>query len=228
MQKADLNGFIEQINDILDRSNGKTIETAAMVYQVIMKEEDRSTAFQCFLENTINTDEAEYEEVSEGTEIRGFFNKEQVEILTRKCEHLTEGILDKIISKNLEPEDFYSELWKKGIEENAILETEEEKIYVLYRIWIDGRIPYFKLEEGIRMDGARFAEIVKAKEDDLKKMIFIYNSYFSQRTERSSQFIKILDSCRTEEEKAVIMAQILSFMEQYGRFQERLEATQKR
>ena len=228
MQKADLNRFMEQINDIIDRSNGKTMDAASAIYHTIVKEQNRCSAFRCFLEITHDTDDTEDEEISGETEIQGVFHKEQVELLRRKCEHLTEGILDKIISKNLEPGDFYSELWKKGIEENAILETEEEKIYTLYRIWIDGRIPYFKLEEGIRMDGARFAEIVKAKEEDLKKMIFIFNSYFSQRTERSSQFIKILDSCRTEEEKSVIMAQILSFTEQYGRFQERLEATQKR
>lgn len=227
MRKTKEDRFYRQLLDILNHAKGEKIEIAAMIYHAILQEEDKASAFQCFLENINETEEFGDEEKIEESGMKVSFTKERIERLTRDCMRLIEGILDKIIGQNLEPADFYHELWEKGIENNKFLSKEEEKIYALYRIWIDGRIPYFKLEEGICMDRDRFSEIMKEKEEEIKKMIYIFNYNFAQKTERSSQFIKIIDSCKTEEEKAVIMAQILSLTEQFGRFKERIEMGQK-
>lgn len=214
----------KQFSEILAHTQGDKIEIAARVYKFIQQEENSSSALQYFLENIDDMDNFENEEISEDKELERIFHEESIEKLTKECSQLVGGVLDKIIGQNLEPEDFYQELWEKGIEENVLLSKEKEKIYALYRIWTDGRIPYFKLDEGVYMDSDRFSAILKEKRKDVKKMIFIFNSVFSQRTERSSQFVKILDACKTDEEKAVIMTQILSLTEEFGRFQERLKA----
>lgn len=49
------------------------------------------------------------------------------------------------------PGNFYGELWKKAIAKSSILEQQKERIYALYRIWIDGRIPYIQPEDGLKM-----------------------------------------------------------------------------
>lgn len=78
---------------------------------------------------------------------------------------------------------------------------------------MDGRIPYFKLENGIKMSNDEFREISIQREKEIKKAIFILNSDFSQKTERCSLINKILDASESEEEKAVILAQVLNAME---------------
>lgn len=222
MQKGNEERFIKRLTEALRNVKKNKIDVVAEVYHLILQEEDRAAAFQYFLENIEDIESAENQEMDV------LFAKGNMEKITRDCTRFAEGILDKIIGKRLDQDEFYRELWEKGIEKNEFLSGDEEKIYVLYCIWLDGRIPYFKLETGILMENDRFSEIVKSKEDAIKKLIFIFNSDFSQRTEWGSHLIKILESCETEDEKAVIMAQILSLSEHkaYKEFMSRLQRKQ--
>lgn len=199
--------FHEQLLEFLGRVKGEQIDIAAAVYDMIQKEKNKAEAFRFFLEHA---DEIETtgEEAAECV-----FTASEIQKLTRNCGQLAQGILDNVIGKNLEEDAFYAELWKRGIEENSNLPEEKEKIYTLYRIWTDGRIPYFKLGNGLLMTNERFREIVEEKQTELKQVRFLLNSRFSQRTERSSLLIQVLNSCETEEEKAVILAQILLMAE---------------
>lgn len=219
MWKDSKGKFNKRLTETLRNIKKNKIDAVAEIYYLILQEEDRAEAFRYFLENIEDIESAE----DQGTEI--LFAKDDIEKIMRDCTRFAQGILDKIIGKKLDEDEFYRELWEKGIEKNEFLSGDEEKIYVLYCIWLDGRIPYFKLETGILMENERFSEIAKSKEDVIKKLIFIFNSDFSQRTEWGSHLIKILESCETEEEKAVMMAQILSLSEHkaYKEFMGRLQ-----
>ena len=209
MHQAEGSGteFQEQLLDFLGRVKGEQIDIAAAVYYMIQKESNRADAFRFFLEH------ADELETTGEAEAESVFTASEIQKLSRNCGQLAEGILDHVIGKNFDEADFYAELWKRGIEENINLPEEKEKIYALYRIWTDGRIPYFKLDEGLLMTNERFREIVGEKQSQLKQVRFLLNSRFSQRTQRSSLLVRILDSCETEEEKAVILAQILLMAE---------------
>lgn len=214
--------FSRRLHEILKDNKRTKIEVLAAVYRLILQNEDRAAAFQYFLENIEDI------EAAENQDMEAVFAKGNLEKIIRDCMRLAQGILDKIIGENLDQDEFYRKLWEKGIEKNEFLSGDEEKIYVFYCIWQDGRIPYFKLETGVLMENDRFSELVKSKEDAIKKLIFIFNSEFSQRTEWGSHLVKILESCETEEEKAVVMAQILSLSEHkaYKKFMDHLQRKQ--
>lgn len=69
--------------------------------------------------------------------------------------------MTNLLEKRMTPENFYGELWKKAISKNSILELEKERIYALYRIWIDGRISYFQLEDGLKMTNEKYREVIE-------------------------------------------------------------------
>lgn len=211
MQKDGVNdAYHEHLKVFLSHVKGERIDIAAAVYHMILKEENKEAVFRYFLENV------DMIESSEDREVESFFTATEVQKLDHSCRQLAIGILDNIIEKGLDEDAFYCELWRRGIEGNTNLPEEKEKIYALYRIWMDGRIPYFKLEKGLRMSNEKFYDITREKSQDIQKIIFILNSKFSQRTERSSQLLKILAACDTEDEKAVLFAHILFRTEKIG------------
>lgn len=203
-------GFCKQLIRLLEHAKGEKIDIAAAVYRMIRQEEKKEAAFRFFLENADRIKSAKDEEVE------SFCTASEKQKLDRECGRLAKGILDNIIGKKLGQEAFYCELWERGIEENTNFPEEKEKVYALYRIWMDGRIPYFELEDGLRMPNEKYVDIAKKKEEEIRMSIFIMNSEFSQRTERSSQLLRVLEMCETEEEKAVLLAQILSMAERMG------------
>lgn len=196
-------GYRKQLTEFLSHAKGEKIDIAAAVYYLIVKEENRAAAFRFFLENAGMIDS------SEEKDVQSVFTASEEQKLFNSCNKLAVGILDNVIEEDLDEDTFYCELWRRGIEENSTLSQEKQKIYALYRIWMDGRIPYFKLARGLRMSNERFTEITEANMENIRKIIFVLNSKFSQRTERSSQLLRILDSCATEEDRAVLLAHIL-------------------
>lgn len=199
--------FYDQLNDFMSKVKGERADITARVYFMIKEAEDAGAALQYFLEN------ADEIESSRAEEVEKYFLPVQVGDLREKCEELVKGILGKLVKENMKEDEFYRQLWKKGIEENAFLEKEEEKIYALYCFWMDDRIPYFQLETGMKMTNEEFREITSQRQQEIKKAIFILSTDFSQRTERCSLLNRILESAESEEERAVILAQILNAVE---------------
>lgn len=198
--------FYESILNFLEQFTGSGPDMIASAYKMIRQEENQAAAFRFFLENADHFQKS-------GKEVEAYFTATELQKLSLQCDQLAAGILDHIIGRNLDEDTFYSELWHRGIEEDTNFSEEKEKIYAMYRFWADGRIPYFQLEEGMYMTEENFSGMIEEKEKDIKKAMFILNCRFSQKTERSSLLMKILDSCETEEEKAVLLAQILSAVE---------------
>lgn len=193
-----------ELQRFLESVKGEKIDIAASVYQTIKKAERPEELLRFFLENVDEIDSSEENEVEQR------FTASEVQKLRSDCGQMIDGTLSKLINSSLEEETFYHELWEKVIDKNNMLSTEDEKIYALCQIWRDGRIPYFKLEPGLKMSNERFREIGTEKRKLLKKAIFVMNKDFEQKTERSSNIVRILDLCENEEEKAVVLAQILA------------------
>ncbi len=201
------NDFYEQLNEFLANVKGERVDIAASVYFMLAKEEDAGSKLRYFLEN------ADEIESSESMQVEKYFLPAQIGDLREKCSGLVNETLGKLIKENLDENDFYCRLWEKGIQENTMLEEESQKIFALYYIWRDDRIPYFKLEEGMKMSNEDFREISLSRQEQIEKAIFIISNEFSQRTEKASLLNHVLEDCETEKEKAVLMAQILNLVE---------------
>lgn len=173
---------------------------------MICEAEDPEGAFAYFLDKASNVD------TSGEKEVTAHFTALQMQTLQKELGGLIKGILDKLISKRLDKETFYRELWK-NINSDILFENEEQKIFALYQVWIDGRIPYFQIMEGLKMSDTEFQNLLKEKEELLKEIAFIMNLDFSQKTERSSILLKALETCENDKEKSVVLTYIMNLVE---------------
>lgn len=195
--------FNAELDGILENVKGGSINTFMEVYDLIDKQEQPGLALRIFLEKADSLEEVDEEDDPTELDLMQF---------EYRCGTLVEGILDNLICERPGEDDFYCALWT-AIQESQYFEQKKEKAYALYEVWTDGRIPYYKIEEGIRMNDEEFREIGIRNIDKISKIIFILNSKFAQKTERSSQIIRVLDSLESEKDKAVILAQIMAMVD---------------
>lgn len=173
---------------------------------MIKEADEPCEAFGYFCEHSYLADS------KEGVEVEAHFTASQIQTLQKEFDSLLDGILNKLLSKHLGKTDFYRELWK-NIESDVLFEEQDQKIYALYRIWVDGRIPYFQIDSGLKMSNGEFQESIKAAEDLIREITFILNCKFEQKTERSSVLIDVLNRCKDDKERAVVLAYIIGVTE---------------
>ena len=125
---------------------------------------------------------------------------------------MIDGALEALLRENLFCHEFYVKLWE-FIEQNTLLIEKKQKAFALYYIWIDARIPYFELEQGIKMDNEVYREKIERIDPLIKKARFILYAPMSQKTERASLILKLLDELHDEEGKAVLMAQVIGMID---------------
>ncbi len=199
--------FAEWLRDVLGKVKGEKIDVAAMIYTRIQQDNDPQDAFRYFLENADEIVSTEEEELEQS------FTAAELQKLQKKCMPLIEGILESLLSENASKEEFYNRLWTDGICKNTLLQNDNERIYALYRIWQDIRIPYFQLEEGMKMSNEAYMECSDRNAYLIKKAFFIVGASFSQRTQQSDLLLRVLSECESDEDKVVVMAQILGYVE---------------
>lgn len=195
--------FKQQFDEYLRCLSGTGINIAGEAYKLICKAEKPEKAFEYFL---VHADEMEQEGEHFAQEI--FTLSEMINY--SKSDKLIDGLLDEVINRKLEAGEFYRTIWEKL---NILFEDEKKRIYAFFRIWMDGRIPYYNLEEGITMSNEEFQEKIAKQKDNIKKAIFIMNMNYSQKTERSSLIIDILEKCDSDKDKAVVLSQAFSALE---------------
>lgn len=197
--------FDTELDGIMENADDGRIGIFTKIYGLIGRQEQPGSALRRFLEKEDSLQALK--EVGEKEDAEWDFM-----LFEHKCGTLVEGILDNLISAGMDEDDFYSALWNE-IQESRYFKQEKDKAYAMYETWTDGRIPYYKLPDGIRMENEEFGKIIAKNLSQIKKIVFILNSKYLQRTERSSLLIEILDSLETEEDKAVILAQILAVID---------------
>lgn len=195
----------KKIVDFLENFSGEDIDKCAMIYEQIKKAEDESDMFQMFLEYDPKNSSNE-------KEIEMRFTATQIQKLVKSCKELVSGMVDKLISQDLDEKDFYNKLWE-SVKQNELLNDNDERICALYLIWKEPRIPYFKLERGLKMANEEFTKSTERLSMEINKAMYILNSNFEQRTERASLLIDLLDNIDCKEDKSVVMVQILSALE---------------
>jgi len=200
----------DKIREFLKHARCKSLEETYAVcdwlFRKYISEDDQpELVFRWFLENadTIESDDTESYKIR--IDLKEYI-KEYGELVAAN--------LDYLFKENKDPDTFYAKLWKL-ISENTVFDTVEKKIFAMFSIWIDPRIPYFKLDSiGLKMENVVFAQITSEIRSDIDKARFIMNTdLFEQRTMRASVLLSLLDKYTEEEEKrTVLMAHVLSFL----------------
>ena len=131
--------------------------------------------------------------------------------LHKQYAEVVDGLFEQILSKNLPEDKFYAKIWEV-IDKSPSFEDEYAKAFALYYIWIDVRIPYFQLEDGLAMSNDEFRALTESLMPSIQKARFIMRTtLFKQRTSRASVLLDLLNSIPSKKEQVVLMAHILSF-----------------
>lgn len=195
------------IDDILKNYSGAKENIAYYIYEEIASQSGReSEALEYFFEcsEDVKSDSR--------TPIKEIFTDEEKLHFVLSYGKLIDGALEALLQKNCPCLEFYAELWD-FISHNTILAEKKQKAFALYYIWIDARIPYYQLDEGIRMDNTVYKKMTEKIKPMIKKARFILYTPTEQRTERASRLLKLLNEVEGEEEKTVLMAQIVAMIE---------------
>lgn len=172
-----------------------------------MEAEEPKAAWKYFFEN------ADDIESSDAKEVDAYFTAQQLQIYEKEYSDLIDGLLNKLVMRGCEKEEFYNELWECIIKSDVICDEKNVKIYAIGRVWSDARIPYFCIKDGIKMSNEEFRDIVEKNKGLLQEVMFILNRHNEQKTETGSMLVDVLDRCANNKEKAVVMARILDLTE---------------
>lgn len=188
-------------------AKGSRYDKSAIIYEYILESEEPQAAWQYFLEN------ADYIASSEEKEVNAYFTAQQLQKYEKEYASLIDALINKLVMRRCEKEEFYNELWKSAIESDIVCDGKNEKIYAMAKIWSDARIPYFKTKDGIKMSNEEFADIIEKNKALLQEVTFILNCKYEQKTETGSMLLEVLERCKDSNEKAVVMAKILDLTE---------------
>lgn len=182
--------------------------TINAIYDFIyaQEEENRFQYFSIFMDE-IDIQDIEFDEASSEEIDQPENTENQSEII-----QLKNTILSNNIYSGKEKNEFYQELWNKMNDASLIRDDEMRKLFLKY-LWIDRRIPYYKLGEGCLMEDDEFAYRVEQIRDLLKQALFITGIKWSQKTERASHLIKLADQINDDRTRAVFWGIAIGFIE---------------
>lgn len=189
----------EQILVLLRTLSGHRINVCGEIYEILRKSgEQAGKLLKYFYEisETITS--------SEEREARVFLSEGEVEDYIRRYGKIVDGILENMLIKKPDKETFYIELWKK-LNLESLFEDDKSRIFALYYVWIDIRIPYFELPETVRLEEEEYRCIVKKISEKIQETRFIFASDFQKWTEVSSLLLKLMEDMN-QNEKIVFLA----------------------
>lgn len=129
----------------------------------------------------------------------------------QKNNGLIQSIIGNLAKQNMSEKMFYHKLWEK-IQDNILFPDEDEQIYFLSCLWKSNLIPYFQLDDGIRMENDEYRERLKKMSALLKKVDYMMYAPLKQKTQRASLLMDLAQQITDERDKTVFWAYTLSAM----------------
>lgn len=127
--------------------------------------------------------------------INKFFDYNEISEYASLYEDIVKGIMKTTIKKCdygvIRYEEFYKVLWESYV---VNLSTKKEKAYAFFRTIIDKKIPYVYLGKPLSMDNDKFMKLNIENQDIIKKIDYIFDSPYEQKTEKASLVLHALDS----------------------------------
>ncbi|MBQ3558421.1 MAG: hypothetical protein IJA07_02760 [Agathobacter sp.] len=198
-----------EIERLMRKSSGRIIDLCYEVIDIVKNEnfEEQVNQITFFLKNF------DIEKDVDTVELTQRITNEEIENLKELYGEYVDSVLEtawkKAYNKSLKEEEFYELLWS-GIIKSNILSEIEEISFALYYIIIDVRIPYFPLEQGLKMPEKDFKKVLVSNFEIFKKIRFILSSSFDQKTEEASIILNEIYKLKSEEERVVLLAAIIN------------------
>lgn len=195
--------YEKEIINLLQTLKGEKIDICGEIYRYIIETDEKpAEIMRFFLENSEDIESSEEKEASK------LFTDGELLDCKEKYGKIVNGILKKLLSERKCPTEFYEELWKE-INVEQIFDSERSRIFALFYIWIDARIPYYQLPDGLSIEEETYREIMKKMSEKLRRARFILCYGLKEWTQVASLLCQILNEVDDEAEKAVLLAGIL-------------------
>ena len=143
-------------------------------------------------------------------EIDEILKKEDCQKTTNTILEFVNKIIDNLVTENLEEEDFYKRLLEK-ILDDVLFSTQLEKVCSIVIMILNPKIPYFKLGQATKMENDKYKEISDSISNEIAKAYFALQYGYTQKTELASQLYNIVKEQKSEEERIVLIANILGY-----------------
>lgn len=146
----------------------------------------------------------------ETVEIDELFNKEDCQNTANSILEVVNKIIDNLVTENLEEEDFYKKLLEK-ILDDVLFPAQLEKVCGIGIMILNPKIPYFKLGQATKMENDKYKEISDLIANEIAKAYFALQYGYTQKTELASQLYNIVKEQKSDEERIVLIANILGY-----------------
>lgn len=124
---------------------------------------------------------------------------------------LENRIVSNLIGSSMEELAFYAALCTK-LSDDTLLSTPEDKAIFLALLWMDQRIPYYKLDKGLIMSNEAYRSIINKIQESINKAIFILNVKLDYKTQRSSLLLDVANALESDDERVVFWAVLLDIL----------------
>lgn len=195
---ADAISFVDQLSDFLSTANGSAFNICAGLYNIILSAEEIQHA--ALFERAINL----YEDIDSAETIKIPVSPYdgQKKMLKEKYGDIVNSFIEFFVSQKDSIEKFYANMWK-SIQNDTFFPTEASKVFAFYYVVIDSRVPYFELDQGYGMSNESYRKLRKKHATLLKKVRYILNAEFEQKTEQASILLQELGVAMPSEEDNV-------------------------
>ncbi len=198
-------------NKAKEHSNGNVFDFFVIAYRELKKESgNNSILFRQFVEkgyqNFKSNKDSEPDILSES----------EWGDLLGKYQTLVNGYIDYLVSENPPVDLFYQKLWE-FIHNPDIFHDEYSSAAGFLLAVKHSLLPYYKLQDGIRMDNESYRKYNKMLEQLINKLRFIVSKDYAQKTEKASVVLSVLDEADSDEEKAVLLARLLDMIAEQKR-----------
>ncbi len=177
------------IKDFLQTFGGEPFDKCDVLFQMIsaVDPDQQSELFQylCEIYGTIKPLEKETVPIS--------VYSAQKDRLEEQYGDIVNSIIKTYSQQNNDEQVFYQTVWTL-ISESILFDTNAKRIFALYYILIDKRIPYFKIDESTlySMSNDRFSELLHRSAREGQRIRYILKSDFSQKTQKASVLLNEL------------------------------------
>ncbi len=204
--------YLELIEEKLSTFSEAPIELSYQLYKII---EDAPKDIQtdifahvCKLFGTMETDKSginndKYFFVDDEDELKKSYGDLIDELLFT--------VLKKAIKAGYDENQFYLEVWT-DIVCNSSFKTEKEKVFAMYYIIIDKKIPYFKIKAGLTLDDKVFKKLIMENFEVVQKIVFILYNEFEQKTQRASNLLDVILEQESYELQVILLSVLLDII----------------
>ena len=171
------------IVEFLQSADGDNFDICHVLYKIMCASDitQQDVLFQhaCELFGTIKSNKQTLVPVSDYST--------QKEKLREQYGDLVDSIIKTLCLQNAEESFFYHTMWSI-INDSIIFDTEAKKVFALYYVLIDKRIPYFRIEDNLlySMSNDRFSALQKETIHERQRIRFLLKAEMSQKTERAA------------------------------------------